>query len=304
LEAPLVARAGDRFVLRSFSPVTTIGGGEVVEPWAGDAARRGRGAKPPLPAPSDGERVEGLVRRRAGAGLAMVDLEVAAGLDRPRLAAACDAAKNSGILLVNGWLVADEEVEAASRRLRETLERWHRDQPLEPGMPAQAWRSTCQGRAELVALAEERLVAGSMVERHGALVRRPGFDPAAAEGAAADQARVLGLLSRAGGEPPSVAEIQAALPGINVAAVLRLLARAGRAVAIAPDRYYEAAALAAERDRLEGVLRELGPASPAAIRDRMGRSRKWLIPLLEWADREGLTVREGDTRRLSVQAGA
>jgi selenocysteine-specific elongation factor len=85
---------------------------------------------------------------------------------------------------------------------------------------------------------------------------------------------------------------------VNVGAVLRLLAREGRAVAVAPDRYYEAAALAAERARLETILRELGPATPAAIRERLGRSRKWLIPLLEWADREGLTQRQGDRRVL------
>ena len=302
LEGQLVARAGDRFVLRSFSPVTTIGGGEIVDPWPLET-RRARGTAPALPAGSDAARVESLVRRRAAAGIAMTDLEVAAGLDRERLSAACDAVRGSGILQLEGWLVAQEEVEAAARALHEALEQWHRDQPLEPGMPAQAWRGACSVREELLALAEERLMSGGRVERHGALVRRPGFDPAAAAGAAADQERVLELLVRAGGEPPSVAELQAALPGVKVPAVLRMLARAGRAVAVAPDRYYEAAALAGERSRLEEVLQELGPASPAAIRGRLGRSRKWLIPLLEWADREGLTVREGDTRRLKGEPG-
>jgi selenocysteine-specific elongation factor len=303
LEQPLVARCGDRFVMRSFSPVATIGGGEVVEPWAADGPRRGRGVAPALPAASDGERVERLVRRRGAAGLSLVDLEVAAGLDRPRLEAACDAAAASGILLVEQWLVGREEVDAGSRRLQETLERWHLEQPLEPGMPAQAWRGSYPARAELIALAEGRLVAAGQVERHGALVRRPGFDPSAAAGAVADQARVLEALAAAGGEPPSVSELQATLPAVKVAAVLRMLARAGRAVAVGPDRYYEAAALAAERGRLEGVLEELGAASPAQIRDRLGRSRKWLIPLLEWADREGVTVRDGDRRRLKVQGG-
>lgn len=100
-----------------------------------------------------------------------------------------------------------------------------------------------------------------------------------------------------------MAELAAQVPGADVAGTLRLLARAGEAVAVA-DRYYEAGALAAERDRLVAAFRELGTATPAQIRERLQRSRKWLIPLLEWADREGLTVREGDHRTLRSGMGS
>jgi hypothetical protein len=59
-----------------------------------------------------------------------------------------------------------------------------------------------------------------------------------------------------------------------------------------------------EKERLVSVLKELGPSTPAALRERLGRSRKWLIPLLEWADREGVTFRDGDLRTLHHGAGA
>jgi len=90
---------------------------------------------------------------------------------------------------------------------------------------------------------------------------------------------------------------------VEVGATLRLLARSGVVVAVAADRYYERDALEQERRRLIGVLEELGAATPADFRDRMKRSRKWLIPLLEWADREGVTVRDGDRRKLKSGAG-
>jgi selenocysteine-specific elongation factor len=65
------------------------------------------------------------------------------------------------------------------------------------------------------------------------------------------------------------------------------------------DRYYTRSAL----DHFARTLAELGREAdivPAAVRERLGISRKYLIPLLEWADGKGLTVRVGDVRRLRV----
>ncbi len=305
MEAALVLRAGDRFVVRSYSPVTTIGGGVVTEPWVDELprARRARAAPEPL-APEPTDRVAALVRRRAGRGLSRQALEVAAGLGVSALTAALGRTAQLGLVEVNGWLVAGEEVDAAADRMRAALDAWHSAHPLEPGMPAQAWRAAGDGaRHALAELAEGRLVAAGEVVRTGAVVRRARFEPGASGAARTAQDRVLAALAAADAEPPSVPELQAALRGVDVPGVLRLLARTGQAIAVA-DRYYEAAALGREKDRLVAALRTLGPATPAAVRERLGRSRKWLIPLLEWADREGLTVRDGDRRVLKLQAGA
>jgi glycosyltransferase involved in cell wall biosynthesis len=83
--------------------------------------------------------------------------------------------------------------------------------------------------------------------------------------------------------------------------ILRLAAARGRVEAVERDRYYAREAL----ERFTEVLNDLGRAGviiPATIRDRLGISRKYLIPLLEWADGQGITVREGDGRRLKAKA--
>jgi len=76
------------------------------------------------------------------------------------------------------------------------------------------------------------------------------------------------------------------------------MAREGVVVAVGRDRYYEAEALRRDVDRLVSILKEEGAATPAKLRDRLGRSRKWLIPLLEWCDTQGITQRRGDLRVL------
>jgi len=305
LDAPLVARAGDRFVLRSFSPVTTIGGGVIVDPWVERRpAHRRRPGPPVLPATDDAHRVERLVSQRGPAGMREEDLRVAAGLDAERFAAALAAAQELGVVTRAGWLIVAGEVDAAAARMRATLAAFHAAHPLEPGMSAQAWRgAAAAGNPALAELAERWLEAAHAVVREGGVVRLPTWQPATSDEARATRERVLRILRDAGPEPPTMAELAAQVPGADVAGTLRLLARAGEAVAVA-DRYYEAGALAAERDRLVAAFRELGTATPAQIRERLQRSRKWLIPLLEWADREGLTVREGDHRTLRSGMGS
>jgi selenocysteine-specific elongation factor len=301
LESPLVARALDRFVVRSYSPVTTIGGGVVVDPWADDllgTRRRGAATSPEVPE-GDAALVAWLVGRRGAKGLARAALEVAAGMDGKRLAAALETALAGGLVETGGWLVATAEVKALAGRLGTALARFHDQHPLEAGMPAQSWRAAAgDAPASLVDLAAERLAAEGAVVREGALVRRGDWAPRLGAGAARLREALLAALREADAEPPSVSELAARHPGADVAGLLRLMAREGVVVGVGKDRYYEAGALARERDRLVALLEELGAASPAAVRDRIGRSRKWLIPFLEWCDAQGITRRRGDERVL------
>jgi selenocysteine-specific elongation factor len=305
LDEPLVARAGDRFVLRSLSPVATIGGGTITDPWAerGPGQRRKQGP-PMIPEETSGAAVARLITSRGNSGMTHAEIAVAAGLDVARLTAAIGEARQLGMVAHENWLVAGAEVTAAAARMKAALDAFHAAQPLEPGMSISAWRAAALGsHPGLAELAIAALESKNAVKRDGALVRRTTFNPSASAEAAVTLERVFGILREAGGEPPSAGEVAAALPGVDVPAMLRMLARGGRIVPVS-DRYYARESLDAERERLIAILRELGPSSPAAIKERLGRSRKWLIPLLEWADREGVTVRTGDLRALRNMGSA
>jgi selenocysteine-specific elongation factor len=123
-----------------------------------------------------------------------------------------------------------------------------------------------------------------------------GFTPHATGGDAA-VSEVVALVEEAGLTPPSVAELQRQTGRSDVAGLLRLAAASGRIEAVEPDRYFARAAL----ERFAAVLQE-GEAReevvPSQLRQRLGISRKYLIPLLEWADSRGLTEWEGEVRRV------
>jgi selenocysteine-specific elongation factor len=141
--------------------------------------------------------------------------------------------------------------------------------------------------------------AGRLRLRDG-LVVLAGFVPRVA-GGDAEIDRVVRILTEAHLSPPSVAELERSTGRRDLLAMLRLAAARGQVEAVERDRYYVRGAL----DQFVEVLSEMGqqgPIIPAAVRDRLGISRKFLIPLLEWADGRGITVREGDGRRLKAKS--
>jgi selenocysteine-specific elongation factor len=299
LERPLVARGGDRFVLRSFSPVTTIGGGVVLDPFPPARAKRRRRALG-----ADQRPEERLARFAAEAGLAGVpvdSLPVRLGI-RPGAVTAVIAAAGAAVLRLGEWVVAGEAVAAAGRRVVEALRRHHDAHPLDPGMSLQALRATMAaggGPPAVLDAVLERVAGEGAIEIAGGVARLAGWRPMFDARARDTCEHLARRLVEAGWQVPTVAELEQAFPGAPVRALLAHLAREGAAEAIDAERYAAPAALAGFRAALEAALQELGPATPAMLRDRLGLTRKYLIPLLEWADRRGVTRRAGDARVLA-----
>ena len=295
LESDVVARGGDRFVVRSYSPVETIGGGWIVDPTPPGR----RTAWPPSLGSSDpATRLSALAARRAG-GIAHEDLPILLGLREPdcaRVARGLPSLERAGEYWVDRAVV-----ERAESRAVAELGDYHRNNPAEVGIPLQDLKGRL-GRAPWIAeLAVQRLAAAGAIEVVGGRVRTPGFEPRIA-GGQDEIDRVVAHLEAEGLTPPSVAELGQRLERGDTADVLRLAARQGRVVPVGRDRYFAAAAL----DGFIATLSDMGARGEitiTALRDRLGLSRRWLIPLLEWADGQGVTTRVGDARRLAGQAG-
>ncbi|HVE77377.1 MAG TPA: SelB C-terminal domain-containing protein, partial [Gemmatimonadaceae bacterium] len=155
--------------------------------------------------------------------------------------------------------------------------------------------------AELVDAALRDAAGAGAVEVEGALIRTPGWRPALTAGQRSALEALRGCLAEAGREPPSVAELEAA-HGADTPALLRLLEREGAAVAVEETRYYAPPALA---ELVAALRRNMEPGreyGPAELRDFLGVSRKYLIPLLEYCDRQGVTDRHATGRVLRPAA--
>ncbi len=297
LERPVVARGGDRFVIRSFSPVTTIGGGSVLDPFPPKRPRvseRGLSVGQ-LPA----ERLTRLVEEAGLAGLRAAALPVRLGV-LPSDVAQTVAAAGKGILSVEDVLVARRAIAAEVDRLAAVVATHHEEHPLDPGLSLQALRAAVPAPAAVLDLLVEHGVKKQAWElaEGGAAVRKPGWQAALKARAGEAGGRLAQRLAEARWQLPTVAELQREFSDPTVPALLAHLVREGSVERVDQDRYAVKQALEEFRRAVEETLRELGAATPAQFRDRLGLTRKYLIPLLEWADRRGITSRKGDTRVL------
>ena len=297
LEHSIVARGRDRFVIRSFSPVTTIGGGVVLDPFPPQRPRvseRGLTAGQP-----PGELLARLVEEAGLAGVRIADLPVRLGI-LPAEVPGTIAAAGKGVLAVDDILVARRAVSGEVERLAKVVAVHHDEHPLDPGLSLQSLRAAVNAPAAVLDLLIEHGMKKQSFERteDGAAVRKPGWKAALRERAGDAGGRLAQRLAEAKWQLPTVAELQKELGDPTVPALLAHLAREGSVERVDQERYALKQALDDFRRAVEDTLRELGAATPAQFRDRLGLTRKYLIPLLEWADRRGITSRKGDTRVL------
>jgi selenocysteine-specific elongation factor len=301
LEAPIVARWGDRAVLRSYSPVHTIGGVVVVDP---DPP-----ARPRRPVALEG-RADPDMARRLGAfaaadgvrGLSAADATVRVGFHPSRAPEAIQAARDAGtVVLVGDRLLAPARVQAAEGTVRDTLARHHREHPLALGMPLELVRAEV-GDASLADAVCRVLEQGGVLAVEGGVARlathRPALGPDEERWANA----IGTALEQAGYEGRTVPELSTAAPGPSALTLAEYLVRIGRATRVGRERYYDAEAVLRLRGEILDEIAKRGTATPAELRARTGLSRKYLIPILEWLDGGGFTVRAGDARRLGPAA--
>jgi selenocysteine-specific elongation factor len=303
LEMPLVARWGDRGVIRSYSPVQTIGGCVIVDPMPAARPRRPHGLErkadvDPL------ERLTAFVQESGERGIPIGELSVRLGIppgDVDQLIT--EAVRTRGQRIVDGTLIAGDVLERAERDVLGLVDRHHRDRPLDPGLPLESVRGAFRETA-LADAAVQALHAEGHVEVDGAIMRRTGFASTLSADDERLVARLRTVLRTADVQGLTEQELQNHIPGGRARELAEYEVRRGQIARIGRDRYYDAESLEQLRGTIVGVIRDRQRATPAELRDATGLTRKYLIPVLEWMDATGATVREGDSRRLGPAAQA
>ncbi len=288
LDREVITRGGDRFVVRTLSPARTIGGGEVLDPAPPARAPWPEG----LDARDPAARLAALVTRRRH-GLAVSLVPVVLGESPAQSGRIGEALR--GVVRLGEHLIAEATLEELAARAAERARAFHRAQPAEAGMPLESLRQGLRAPDWLAEAAIARADAAGDLSTAEALVRARGFRPGGGASPAQVEA-VVAALEAGGLAPPTTDELGQSLRRSDVGASLRAAAAAGRVEAVERDRYYARSAL----DAFVSVLGALGGAGEFTVgdvRDRTGLSRKYLIPLLEWADARGWTERRGDRRR-------
>ncbi len=303
----VVAFVGDRFVLRDETASYTLGGGRVL---VARAARHGSSdTVGPMLEKIDGDnpaaRVAGFVEATPGLGLAPRDVALELGM-------AEDDVRSLAAGAPDLCLLPDERAPALvapadrCRRWKELITdrigRHHASHPTSPGIELERLANLREVRGDPHGLKVlvETMIAGGELTRRGGRVALPDHRPSVEEGDAELAGRVLEAVRSAGTMPPGLKQMSEEF-GVSIrklAEIVSVLCDRGEVVKVSSDLVFSRPVLDDVESKLRAALAEREKITAAEFRDLIGATRKYCIPLLDFLDRSGVTVRQGDYRRL------
>jgi selenocysteine-specific elongation factor len=307
LKHPVLLLPGDHFIVRSYSPQVTVGGGVVIDPAPPRRRRRSAQALELLQAlreGEDGDKIRLLAQEALLSGISMDEIVTRSGLPAKKTETVLAALLTQGLLVQvvrePRVFLAKESFSVIKEQLLGGLEGYLRDNPLKEGIGKEELKSYIPRRSDLrffgPALASLEKEGKALVARD--LVKMPGREAIHEADGSGLLTSLETALQEGGMEPPNLKEMSERLRRSEkeILEHLGLLVRGGRAIKIKNDIYYAPEPLAEIRGRLLKHLEAKGEITPPEFRDLTGLSRKFMIPLLEYFDQEKLTIRVGDKR--------
>jgi selenocysteine-specific elongation factor len=312
LSEPGVFMPGDRFIIRQFSPVTTIGGGTVLDNQPERHRVRDSGVVPLLDALERGGpqvRLEWLVRQTGEALLSGL-VSRTGWLPGQVLRLGRMLASENRLLLLGQppeLYVHSEHFLGLAAKLIELLEKFHAANPLVAGLPKEDLRSRTGISSPLRPAAPsallfnallQALVAQGKIEVQGETVRLAGRKVQLTPEEQAAKEQISEAFGRRGLEVPSAPEVLAKLriDRLRAEKLLQILLRENVLCKVTEDLIFHRSALRQLKELLAQRKARSNRINVTVFKEITGLSRKYAIPLLEYLDREHVTRREGDER--------
>jgi selenocysteine-specific elongation factor len=301
VDDPVVAVRGDRFILRRPSPSETLGGGVVIDPHPPYRHKRfDKDTINRLESIAEGDPVDVLVEALAGARFSTWKeiLEVS-GLDGESTRQILDQLIEDGIALEIGkkskkFITLKSIWDSILSGLGSRIEDYHQKYPMKVGMALEELKSQSKLADNIFKEAVEGLIAAGNVLQTGPYIKKPDFEIRFSSEQIKLTKSLLDQFLTNPTQPPSVAECKESIGEdlYNALIALNELKQLSAEVVFTPDAYQTMV------EKLKKKIEKEGPITVAQARDMFGSSRKYMLAFLETLDKEGVTVREGDVRRL------
>ena len=307
LDEPTAILKKDRFVLRSYSPVRTIGGGEILHALPRKKKRFSEAALSELRSLSRGELSDILE--------VFVSLGRYQGVDEETLPFLANTSKKKleGILNTlmaqkkiiqydkeGRTLIHSDFYNDAKNRIVETIAKYHEDYPLKAGLSKEELRSKAVETANIKLFNHlmGRLAAEGAVVQEKESVRLTTHRVTLAEDQEKTKKELEGIYRRGWLQPPYFKEIEDKFPEKTGADVLEVMVKEGNLIKIKEGLFFHKEAIEDLKAKLIDFLQKNGEITTPIFKEMTGASRKYTIPLIEYFDGTQVTVRVGDTRVL------
>ncbi|MEG1011927.1 MAG: selenocysteine-specific translation elongation factor [Ruthenibacterium sp.] len=307
LDEPLCCREGDRFVVRFFSPLETVGGGVILESGTRPLRHSDAAAAASLACKAHGtpaEKLALLLQEHTLACMNVCECALRLRLSFPQtqtLLDACPDAVSADHPSGKIWLhraVLDQ----LAKRGGALLKAYHAANPLAPGMPREEFRAKLSGTATPVqdAVLNALLAQNDELICTQGIVKRKDFGVYYTKAQQKLRDALCAAFEQGGFAPPENDALNALFPREREALkqMLRALCEEGWLVLVSPQFYMSGACVQRAQEIFAQLQAKGGAVALGDFRDALGSSRKYALPLLEYFDRRGITVKSGDLRTL------
>jgi selenocysteine-specific elongation factor len=298
LADPTLLLPGDRFIMRQFSPVVTIGGGIVLD---ASPVPRMSGPETLLKTLADGDPQAILlarIARRGNAGINLAQLIAETGWSQPVLEKHLANSAQNRVVRIGDLLVHPPALDELKTAIVNTVAVFHRKNPLVAGISKEELRDQVKASIEVFPFALEMLVREKKLESAGEIVHLPARGVVMKDEEAESRKIIENAFASAGLKVPALKGVLASLKVDKSRAqkIVTLLLRDKVLVKISDDLVFHRNALEDLRQRMSSEKTKSSKIDVARFKDLTGVSRKYAIPLLEYLDRERVTRRVGDER--------
>lgn len=302
LQDPVVSTSGDRYIIRRFSPVETIGGGEIFDP--SPPKRRQKDIAAVLTVFEEGslgDKISLKVLQSGLHGISVISLEGWIKAETPVIREAVETLRKNGLLLiVEDVLIHKTVFDHFREKVLQTLKNFHAKNPLKSGMPKEELRASFK--------IDSRLFGGLIASLNDIvmekeIIRLKTFSTVLSQAEETLKTRILDLLQKNEFQPPSKEELSQSLKldQKHLSDILKLLGKEGSLIRISDSMYLTSSAY----NRMIADLRNFFSKKPemtvAEFRDILGTTRKYALPILEYLDSNKVTLRVGDIRKLLLK---
>jgi selenocysteine-specific elongation factor len=307
LDEPTTVLRNDRYVLRSYSPVRTIGGGEILNALPKKKRRFSKAVLSEMESLHKGELkeiIELFVSLGRFQGLEETELSFLTNTGNKSLNEALEKLKAQKRIIQydkeRGVLIHADFLNKAREEIVKTTGQYHKDFPLKVGLFKEELRSRTTGanNQKLFNYVVNQLTQEGTIVQEKEVVRLKEHRVTLAEDQVKARAKLEATYLQSGLQPPYFKELKEKFPvGIGFD-VLEVLLKEGVLVKIKEDLCFHHSAIQGLEQRLVEFLKKNGEITTPQFKDLTNVSRKFAIPLIEYFDRTQLTVRVGDSRVL------
>jgi len=310
LDQPTALLQHDRYILRSYSPVRAIGGGEILNALPLKKKRFSEAALSELKLLNTGdlqERTGQFIRMGSFQGLENSELQFLTNTTKKRLEEIVQVLlAQKRIIQYNkesATFIHADYLGKARDEINVTLTAYHHDFPLKTGLLKEELRSRTVGshNQRLFNYIINQLIHEKIIVQEKEVLRLKEHKVTLAQDQEKVRLQIEETYLKSGLQPPYFKELKKRFPENMGDDVLQVMVKEGLLIKVKEDLYFHQKALEDLKNRLVVFLREKGEISTPQFKDMTGTSRKYTIPIIEYFDRSQITVRVGDSRVLRKQ---